>query len=197
MLSAHALTTVEALKAELSIPSEDNSRDTVLARAVNAASDAIRRYCRRDFARTEITEQLTGRGSPALLVSLSPVVSLEVVAICGEEIDLENFTVDRAAGIIERRHGVWPESDRPNISVTYTGGWVTPAQATDELKRNLPHDIEEACLIIAANRVQSMGQPVDAQILQVEQIRVHFAEGGRQGVPQQAAMLLDPYVRWA
>lgn len=197
MLSVHALTTIEALKAELSIPEDDKSQDALLARAVNAASDAIRRYCGRDFARAEMTEHLTGRGSPALLVSLSPVVSVDAIAIHGQEIDVNDIAIDRDSGIIVLRRGVWPESDRPNVSVTYVGGWVTPVQSSDERERDLPHDIEEACLIIATNRMQSMGQPVDAQILQVEQIRVHFAEGGRQGIPQQAAMLLEPYVRWA
>lgn len=198
MLSAHALTTIEALKSELLIPTEDSSQDAVLARAINAASDAARRYCGRDFARTKTTEHLAGRGAPSLLVSLSPIVSVEAVAIDGQEIDLADLVIDYAAGIIVRLHGIWPECDRPNVSVTYTGGWVTPAQAEGEdLVRDLPHDIEEACLIIAATRVQSMGQPVDAQILQVEQIRVHWSEGGRQSIPQQAATLLEPYVRWA
>lgn len=198
MLSAHALTTVEMLKAELSIPADDTSRDAELARAINAASDAVRRYCGRDFARTKTTEHLAGRGAPSLLVSLSPIVSVEAVAIDGQEIDLADLTIDYAAGILVRLHGIWPECDRPNVSVTYIGGWVTPAQAAAEgLERNLPHDIEEACIIIAANRLQSKGQPVDAQILQVEQIRVHWSEGGRQSIPQQAAMLLEPYVRWA
>ena len=201
MLSAHALTTVEMLKAELSIPADDTSRDAELARAINAASDAARRYCGRDFARTKTTEHLAGRGAPSLLVSLSPIVSVEAVAIDGQEIDLADLVIDYAAGIIVRLHGIWPECDRPNVSVTYTGGWVTPAQAEAQaegegLVRDLPHDIEEACLIIAATRVQSMGQPVDAQILQVEQIRVHWSEGGRQSIPQQAATLLEPYVRW-
>ena len=197
MLSAHALTTVEMLKAELSIPDDDTSRDAELARAINAASDAVRRYCGRDFARTKVTEHLIGRGSPALLVSLSPIVSVEAVAIQGQEVDVSELAIDDGAGILVRLHGTWPESDRPNVLVSYTGGWVTPAQAKDEgLERDLPHDIEEACLIIAATRVQSMGQPVDAQILQVEQIRVHWSEGGRQSIPQQATMLLEPYVRW-
>lgn len=198
MLSAHALTTIEALKSELSIPTEDSSQDAVLARAINAASDAVRRYCGRDFARAKVTEHLIGRGSPALLVSLSPIVSVEAVAIQGQEVDVSELAIDDGAGILVRLHGTWPESDRPNVSVSYTGGWVTPAQAEGEdLDRDLPHDIEEACLVIAATRVQSMGQPVDAQILQVEQIRVHWSEGGRQSIPQQAAMLLEPYVRWA
>lgn len=197
MLSAHALTTIEALKSELSIPTEDSSQDAVLARAINAASDAVRRYCGRDFARAKVTEHLIGRGSPALLVSLSPIESVEAVAIQGQEVDVSELAIDDGAGILVRRYGVWPESDRPNVSVTYVGGWVTPAQASDELERDLPHDIEEACLIIAATRVQSMGQPVDAQALQVEQIRVQFGDGGRQSIPQQAAMLLEPYVRWA
>lgn len=198
MLSPHALTTIDALKAELAIPANEMPGDSVLARAINAASDAIRQYCGRDFARRKTIEHKTGRGTPSLLLLLSPVVSVEMVSIQDEEIDPEELIIDKNAGVLTLKCGVWPESDRPNVSVAYTGGWVTPAQAENEgLERDLPHDIEEACLIIAANRLQARGQPLDAQILQVEQIRVHWSEGGRQSIPQQAAMLLEPYVRWA
>lgn len=198
MLSPHALTTIETLKAELSIPANEMPDDSVLARAINAASDAIRQYCGRDFARTKTTEHQIGRGTPSLLLLLSPIVSVEMVSIQDEEIDPEELIIDKNAGVLTLKRGVWPECDRSNITVAYTGGWLTPAQAMDSvLERDLPHDIEEACLIIAANRLQARGQPLDAQILQVEQIRVHWSEGGRQSIPQQAAMLLEPYVRWA
>lgn len=199
MLSPDALTTVPALKAELSIPAEDSSKDELLARAIEAASDAIRRYCHRDFARKTVTEQLVGHGTASLIVSLTPIVTVDSIELYGEAVPLEDVAINATAGLITRRYGVWPEAVAPNVVVTYMGGYVTPAQADADpgLTRDLPHDIEAACLIIAATRIQSMGQPVDAQILQVEQIRVHWSEGGRQGIPQQAAMLLEPYVRWA
>lgn len=196
MLSAHALTTIEALKAELSIPVEDKSKDAVLARAVNAASDAIRQYCRREFARSEVTEHLQGNGSPRLMLTRTPVVDVIAVHLWDDPIDLDTITIDRDSGILTGRN-VWPESNTPNVRVEYVGGYVTPAQASAGQDRDLPFDIEAACLIIASSRVQAMGQPADAQIMQVEQIRVHFADGGRQSLPISATALLDPYVRWS
>lgn len=196
MLSPDALTTLEALKTELGIPADDTTQDEALARAVNAASDAIRRYCRRDFARSEVTEQLQGNGSPRLLLARTPVVDVFAMHLWDDPIDLDTITIDRDSGILTGRN-VWPESDVPNVTVEYVGGYVTPAQASAGQDRDLPFDIEEACLIIASTRVQAMGQPVDAQIMQVEQIRVHFSDGGRQSLPLAATVLLDPYVRWS
>lgn len=196
MLSPHALTTIESLKDAMGpLEEEDVPSESALIRSINAASDAIRHYCRRDFARAELTERVAGRDSSRLMLSLVPVVEVDSIHLHGSEVDVGSITVEHRSGILYR-NGVWPQSNEPNVAVTYTGGYVTPAQATDDLERDLPYDIEEACLIIASTRLQSMGQPVDAQMMQVEQIRVQFGEGGRQSIPQQAAMLLEPYVRW-
>lgn len=199
MLSAHALTTIETLKAELGIPAEDTSRDQQLARYINAASDAIRAYCGRDFARAQRTEYLTGSGRSALLLSLFPLVEVHRVAI-GEQ-EITDYQSDAELGILRRAAG-WPCADLPNILVEYTGGYVTPEQARQdpELERNLPHDLEEACIVTAATWAMHQGTPRDATILQVEQIRVHFGTreaGGESLLPTPVQRILDRYRRWA
>lgn len=199
MLSAHALTTIETLKAELGIPADDTSSDKQLARYINAASDAIRAYCSRDFARAHRTDALQGSGAPTLLLSLYPIVEVHSVKVGDEQ--LTDFRVDAEAGMLWRPGG-WPSSNAPNIVVEYTGGYVTPEQARedDELERNLPYDLEEACVVTAATWALHQGTPRDATILQVEQIRVHF--GAREGefeslLPIAVRRLLGPYRRWA
>src|SRR5690606_1123170 len=92
MLSAHALTTIETLKAELGIPADDTSSDKQLARYINAASDAIRAYCSRDFARAHRTDALQGSGAPTLLLSLYPIVEVHSVKVGDEQ--LTDFRVD-------------------------------------------------------------------------------------------------------
>lgn len=198
VLSAHALTTIEVLKLELGIPAEDQSRDGQLARYINAASDAIRAYCGRDFARARRTDVLAGSGDSALLLRLYPVIEVHAVKVDDELI--QDYQVDEEIGVLRRYIG-WPCSAVPSIEVDYTGGYVTPKQAQESgFERTLPFDIEEACLVTAATWASHQGIPRDATILQVEQIRVHF--GVREGdtasmLPVSVQRLLGPYRRWA
>lgn len=195
-LSEHALTTLKTLKSELLIPEAESSHDATLIRIINGASDAIRRYCRRDFCRATVTERVRGSGRQTLLLSRTPIVDIESVLMDDQAV--MSYEVQAGPGMLINTYGAWPEN--ATITIAYTAGYVTPKQAADSsdtLVRDLPHDVEEACIITAVTRYQYLGQPADAQILQLEQIRVHFVEGGRSGIPQAAQALLEPYVRWA
>lgn len=200
MLSAHALTTIEALKEELGIAVDDTSKDKQLARYINAASDAIRAYCDRDFARAHRTDVRKGSGAPALLLRLFPLVEIHHVKI--DEETVADYRVDRDTGVLWRADG-WPSASIPNIEVEYTGGYVTSEQAREDeqLERTLPYDLEEACIVTAATWASQQGTPRDATMLQVEQIRVQF--GGRGGqdaaqslLPKPVQYLLASYRRW-
>ena len=72
MLSEHALTTIGAVRAQLGLGPEDTSQGAVLARMINSASDAIRTYCDRDFARAQRTDRWRGPGAPVLLLPSIP-----------------------------------------------------------------------------------------------------------------------------
>lgn len=201
MLSAHALTTIDALKDELQISAEETGQNKLLARWINAASDAIRAYCGRDLTRARRIDMYHGSGDVALLLRLYPIVEVEQVGIDGRPVT--DYTVDEQMGALWRA-ARWPRSRMPHISVDYMGGYVTPAQADDDeqLERNLPHDIEEACIVTAATWASQQGTPRDAIMMQVEQIRVQF--GGRGGgqdaaqslLPKPVQHLLTSYRRW-
>lgn len=198
-LSKHALTTIDAVKAELPLTGDpDPKLDGVVARLINSASDSIRSHCRRDFARQTIREDFfIGDDRNSILLSLTPVVSVDgVFQGPDEDNPVEGYELEARPGILRLRYGTWPKNKL--VHVNYTGGYVTPHQAAQDpaLERNLPYDIEEACIITAATRFQYLGQPADIQIMQVEQIRVHFAEGGRKGLPEAALELLEPYKGW-
>ena len=51
-------------------------------------------------------------------------------------------------------------TQRDLIEVTYAGGFVTPQQDADDvsLTRSLPYDIEEAVIVMAAQRYKSKGR---------------------------------------
>lgn len=170
-LSAHALTTVEQAQYQIgdtSVPA------AVVERLINAASDAIRRYCNRDFARQTVTERVAGYGSSRLVLSLTPVV--EVASIQGPEgvICTGPFTIEDAdAGFVTAAGSVWTRTGdvrtgplgmyagtdaRAEIVVEYTGGYVTPAQVAaaakadpdNPIEQTLPYDLEQACLELVA-----------------------------------------------
>lgn len=147
--------------------------DTRLKRVIAAASAAIRQYCDRDFhyqaGKVELaTPRLL---SPRLVLSLTPVLAVTSVTLeGGQVVDPSEVVIENGdAGIIRRdagwpwsglaRGGIMPNeplagSERPSITVTYTGGWVTPAQADSQgwsalLPRTLPEDLEQACIELA------------------------------------------------
>ena len=198
MLSAHALTTIEEVKSELLI--SGNTEDSYLARLINSASDAIRSYCGRDFAKEQRTERLSGAGGSLLLLPLYPIAEVDSIIMDGMALPPDSYDVDGKMGALIRVGGIWPPANERNITVTYTGGYVTPVQAAadPDLTRNLPYDIEEACIVTAATWASRRSTPRDATTLQVEQIRVTFGDRDRDPamIPLAVQHLLTSWRRW-
>jgi hypothetical protein len=179
-LAALALTTVSALEQELGIAS--GSAGTTLAlleRAIHAASQAIASAVGRELHyATGRIERVAGHRTPQLLVRVTPLRSIASIVYLsssgGEEtIEADDYEIeDASAGIIRRVGGVWLWTGRVTridadplggselllYRVTYTGGWVTPEQATGLLPRDLPYDIEDACLRLAALVYRARGR---------------------------------------
>lgn len=177
-LSKHALTTIEQAKYQIN----DNSiTEGVVERLINAASDAIRRYCNRDFAFQTITENVVGYGSSRLMLQLTPVVAVAYITgpngqVYEGPLDIEDpgagfvvvpgnmrlSTGDISSGPLGMPAGV---AERARLQVTYTGGYITPAQMNPEASLTqyyahpaqvienactLPYDLEQACLQLVA-----------------------------------------------
>src|SRR5690606_32160216 len=119
MLSEHALTTIEAARQQLGLGPSHTSQDAVLARMINSASDAIRTYCDRDFARAQRTDRLEGPGGPVLLLPLYPVLQVESVIADGTLVPVEEYDVDAQAGRLIRRRGSWPGGPGFPVEVVY------------------------------------------------------------------------------
>lgn len=171
-LSVHALTTVEQAQYQIG---DTSVPVTVVERLINAASDAIRRYCRRDFARQTITERVAGYGTSHLMLSLTPVVEVASIQGPGGVSCTGPFVIEDAdAGFVAAAAGsVWTRTGdartgplgmyagtdvRAEIVVEYTGGYVTPAQVAaaakadpdNPIEQTLPYDLEQACLELIA-----------------------------------------------
>lgn len=142
-LSANALTLLATVKTDLGIAVA--TYDDQLTRLINAASDAIARYCSRTFQRsTAIVEKSAGYGLHKLRLKRTPINELISVTFDGEAVDSTEYEIgDAEAGLVNNEGGwVWTAHMPRAISdgalsgteellyeITYDGGWVTPNQS--------------------------------------------------------------------
>ncbi len=135
----------------------DDALYGVFTPLIEAASAAIRRYCRRDFSSQEYTEEFDGDNSSALFLRQTPVTAVDAVTVNGTVLDASAFhwnargrvaladQLDSAA-ILWR--GRFPEGVQ-NVSVTYTAGYAA-----------VPADIQSACADLVTfwyNRGKNLG----------------------------------------
>lgn len=209
-LELFALTTLTAVKDELGISPTDTSQDILLTRLIHSVSDAIRRFCDREFYyQADIVENYAGYGDPFLVLDRSPLLSIASIAYAGAIIDLIEYQVhNKEAGILYRRNGwIWTAQHQSNITqdkrsgteeklyqVTYTAGYVTPDQAANNplLTRTLPYDLEDACIEIIAIRYNMRGSS-HLQRETVGPLTSVFVDG----LPKLIMDVLLSYKRWA
>lgn len=200
--------------------------DTRLPRLIRAASAAIRGYLNVEqlHYQAAFVETVTPRtGWPRLLLSLLPVASVaSVVLPDGTTLPVTDYVLeDPKLGFLYRVTG-WPftglvapgllqvdpmpGTPRPGVVVTYTGGWVTPAQAATTgwagPARSLPEDLEEACVqtVVALHRRGGMDPNVASESLGDASITYRnpntaIGLGGGGLIPDQAMRALENYVR--
>jgi len=198
-LSSHALTTLAEAKTYLKLNVTDY--DSTIERLINAASEAIEKYCNRHFEKAIYTEWYKGHGRQLLLLNQFPIVSVTSVTIDGSaytEGEDNDFTIDSEAGMLFRAVG-WPGNRyyggltqdpmarRRNIKVVYEAGYVLPKDVSPETPRTLPYDLEQACLLLVhfyyKRDIASFGTT--------------FIENGAilrpDAWPRQVRFLLEPY----
>lgn len=208
------LTTPSAVATDLGV----SSGDARLTRCISAASAAILRYLGRPQLHfsSEIEESVRGFGGVRLLLGVTPVLSVDSVAHLGTALD--DWTLeDSGAGFIYRKSG-WPwtgqaragllyedgaaGSEEASITVTYSGGFVTPSQveASPLLVRTLPHDLEEACIQTVYALFRSTGRDpmISAESLGAYSASFRPGSSGRGGViPDHVLPQLAPFRRLA
>lgn len=153
------LTTLGQVINDLAIPAADvSSKSYYLSRLISQASDFIYSYTGRKFAIETVEETFVGRGTPRLILTQTPVISITWVKYLDSEIGTtEYFIEDPNAGFLFRSVGWtntsfnegWIEPRKSRFgdydwTVKYQAGYVMPSAAG----RTLPHDIERACLDI-------------------------------------------------
>lgn len=198
--AATALTTLDTAKADLgvNVPFDDDK----LQRKIDAASGAIWRHLNRFPGRATVREtfRLDGEHAEALLLARGPNIAIASVTVDGTELDADEYEVDDGAGLLYRLAdggGTWCWLACRSVVVEYSGGWLLP----DEDGRDLPAEIEDACLIA----VRALWSGLDRDpMLRSEQVPEVYsvsywsssAAGNSSGLPGEAAEKLAAWVRY-
>jgi hypothetical protein len=214
-LTTKALTTLQALKDELGIT--DSGEDAKLEALINRYSDRIATYCNREFHyEAARSENFAGYGYTTVDVEKPPLKSITSITYNGDTLDSASYEIhDTNAGTIYRTaRWIWPVdsiqeitaipipgSERKRYTIVYTAGWVTPQQAIDDatLTRDLPYDIEEACLWACTSKYRNTGRNTAVKSEKLGDWQVTYGSTGgivQQGftdLPGEAKGLLAPY----
>jgi hypothetical protein len=196
---SYALTTVADVKESLGISSGDTSKDNLIKRKINAATDYIEKYCQRRFALTTYTDiEYDASGTNTLVLRQRPVT--EFVSLSRnntsqntdswEVSDSEEYFVDLSAGVLElnyRASGGWDQ-----YRVTYTAGYST-----------IPSDLAEACVTLACYYIENPASGTSVKRKREGQREVEYFQSGASG---NSGSLIDdlgldevlaPYINYA
>lgn len=204
------LTSLATVKSMLNI--SGTSQDVNLTSMIQAASDFVKRYCGRDFAKQTIKESIVGKGVPDMLLSLTPLVEVTLVEFDDTEItDWELY--DAESGIIQRRARFRStEFGHTNFDaaptnyaekrwhVTYTGGYVLPSW-TGQGARTLPYDLERAVLDMVRSTYAKQGFDGTMKSYKIGDTAVAWETGSAETagvnalVPNSALAVLNYYRR--
>lgn len=212
-LAANALTTLQAVKDALNIT--DTSKDDMLTRGVNAASDSIEKYCNRQFARNAaMVENVAGFGTELIHLARTPVESIASVVINGVTVDPSEYYVKRPeTGSVWRSNG-WAWTAGVDVSasphrragfeelaftVTYAGGFALAQNNRTPGTYPQPSDLEEACIHLAVYRFRKLGRDVAVQSEQIGRTNrayVGYRVDGPPDIPPFIIGTLDGYRRF-
>lgn len=209
-LAPNALTTPKEIRAELGITGN-------VDRLINAASDRVERYCQRSFFyEAARVDQLPGFADFYLTAEKGPILSVASLKYDGALIDSAEYEIaddwrirsdsgfTSTAGTARDFVTNYPKqgSEKGLYTLTYSCGYVTPAQAADlGLSRSLPYDIEDAVIQLVAMRYLEIGNNPRVKSERLMSHQVNY--GGpstmdsEDGIPTTIAATLKGYRRLA
>jgi uncharacterized phiE125 gp8 family phage protein len=147
------LTTLAAVKAELGLST--NEHEAQLSTYIRQASDTVERYCNRTFARESVSETfLPNRCLDSLMLTCFPVTAIASVVENGTTLASTDYKLEADTGVLFRvSNEVQRLWSRGKIVVDYDCGYLLPGDDG----RDLPHDIERAAIMLAAQSFLNAG----------------------------------------
>lgn len=194
------LTTLERVKAELSLADSDASKDDILETRIAEASSAIAAYLRRCLAIETLAETFRLENEAPEFLSLRqwPVRSVTSVLEDGLAVDPSQYELNPDTGVIYRLDAsgyryVWIASK--TVVVTYVAGYALP----DDIGRNLPAAIEQGAVKLVCDMHFGAGRDSRIKgesIPGVSQMDYWVGSIGENGlITPDVGALLDPYRR--
>lgn len=188
-LSDSALTTKDNIPDHMLLKIEQIGIET--EQLINVASEKIENYCNREFKLDTRQEKYQGKNSKWLLLNNWPVH--EVIEIKYYEEAIDDYDVNKN-GHIYRSAG-WngsKDSEKYNIEVEYKAGYKLPG----EDDRDLPEQIEFACILLVKSLFDRMMRDLDISSKQVPDFsEVYFNPNMLEGMPVPVQNLLNDYKR--
>lgn len=185
MSASGNLCSIDDVKTYLGLTGTDH--DTRLTALVEAASEAIESFCRRQFTQTQHTEYHDGMGSGVLLLDHHPAQSVTSVKVdanrafaSAEAIDSDDYVVYGDEGMIQLVAGTFAAGVR-NVQVVYTAGYSA-----------IPDDVAQACVQLVAAWFHRGRQGADG--IDTERLGDYSASYAARGLPQPVVELLTPYL---
>lgn len=199
-LLSYALTTVADVKETLGIASGDNTKNNLIIRKINLATEMIEGYCNlaynHHFAQTTYTdEEYDAPNTRELLLLASPVTTLTSLSKrdssdnegSWDTIETEDYFLNSAAGIIESNLLLTGHYNR--FKATYTAGYST-----------IPADLAEAAATLAAYMVSNATTGAGVQSIREGQRQITYAVNSQEKSLIESLGLdnvLNRYIRYA
>jgi len=179
---ATMLTTKDAVKEQLCIPSDDDSMDSLLERLIKAATDTIEAECRRAFEKQNYEESYYVDSSKIILQGY-PVE--EITEITLDDETLESYELKKEDGFIfapkrEKLKGL--------LDVKYSAGYVLPGNGG----RSLPFDIENACITLAVEQFNIQGA-AGVKMENVDALRIQYSQAD---IPPPVRRVIQRHKDW-
>lgn len=203
--SSKKLTTVARLASELDLgTSERSSISEYLGWLIEEASSFIETYTGFRFPEEDVTEKLGSTGGHRLVLSRRPIKSITHIKYRGTSIDPSYYEIEDAmAGFVWRNDSHWTDTRElaggivrkihgpaiQDYEVRYIAGYKLP----DDANRDLPYDIERACLELC--KLYYFRQKADPMVRRerVGDAFVWYQDSGDRSMPPHIRATLD---RW-
>lgn len=192
----YALTTVADVKESLGIDSGDNSKNNLIIRKINQATEMIERYTGRRFKTTTYTnEEYDATGIDQLILRQRPIHTDEAFSLSWrnssqnedqwEVSETEYYFSDANAGVVDGNFNFGGRWNR--FRVTYTAGYDT-----------IPADIAEAAATLAGFLVENGAAGTNVKSKTEGQRKIEYQDQGMQGAMSLFEQLgiddiLNPY----
>ena len=195
------LTTLENAYEELGIT--DTSNDSRMTRWISAASVYAAKWCNRVFALETVNELWRGSDNWTVYdtrypdpyhLARCPVVEIDTIKEHDEPLTVDDYELDAEGGRLWRlRDGYRSDWCGARLEVTYTGGYIVPAET--------PPDLEQACLMLlkirndGIDRDRSLRAQTIPGVLeeQFNSPSSGTASGTGSAMPAEIADILTPY----